>query len=457
MMNQRRYHYRRFSPETIGVQRPIPFKDWKPLFPDYLSFVCQRLSQNGIKVYLVGGSIREMLLGRHALDWDLVADCDMDKLRQIFSDVSHFSFKDMVFSMILSKEKLEISPVKGQDIYEDLSKRDFTINAMAYDFISGQLLDPFNGLQDLKEGILRAVKDPAQRFLEDPLRMLRAIRFMAELFLTIGKPTLKEITIKAHLLERVSTERIRDELKKILLSPSPYMPLWYLISTKLMPKVILEVSRLSGIKQSPPHKYKVLKHTFFTVENTPPSLSLRFAALLHDIAKPLVHSVKDGRHRFLGHQNLGAQMTRDILTHLRFPNSLIEHVSLLVKHHLIFYDPSWTDKAVRRFVHKIEPLSIWELLALRRADILAQGTNIGGLDHLRSFADRIKTLGEIKSPSQIPLCINGNTIMAALRIPQGPKLGRILKEIREWVSEHQEDNEPKKLLLLAKEIGSRLK
>jgi len=440
-----------FRPKLINLQ------NWRPSLPEYVLFVCQRLQERGIKAYVVGGSIREMLLGKEALDWDLVADCDIGRLKEIFQDHSHFSFRDMVFSMVISKQKLEISSVKGNHIREDLSKRDFTINAIAYAPIKGQLLDPFNGLRDLREGIVRAVEEPAYRFLEDPLRMLRAIRFMAELFFVIEKNTLKEIIKKAHLLKNVSVERIRDELKKILLSPSPYMPLWYLVSTNLMQNISIEVHGMKHIKQSPPHKHKVLKHTFLTVENTPPSISLRFAALLHDIAKPLVHTLKEGRHRFWGHQNLGAKMAKDILSHLRFPNSLSEHVSLLVKHHLIFYDPSWTDKAIKRFIQKIEPLSLWELLALRRADILAQGFDSSGLAQIKDLEYRAKALGAFKSPSQIPLSVNGNTLMSALKIPPGPKLGRILKELKEWVSEHQEDNEPKRLLLLAKEIKGRLK
>jgi putative nucleotidyltransferase with HDIG domain len=435
------------------IKRPGQFS---PLLPEPVLFVQERLRQKGIRTYLVGGCIREVLMGREPIDWDLAVSCSMEDLRGILGDQVCYEFKQMVFSVFRSRQKVEISPLKGKDILEDLSKRDFTINALAYDLTRAMLLDPFRGILDLEKGIIRAVRDPLARIGEDPLRMLRAIRFMGELGFELDRGLLKAILAKARLLAGISQERIRDELKKVLLVRSPYRCLWYLFSLGLMSEILPEIEQLKGVKQSPPHRHRVMKHTFLAVEYTAPSLILRLAALFHDVAKPKVHAFRAGRHRFIGHQSLGARIAKEILLHLRFSNSIAEYVSHLVRYHLIFYDPSWSDKAVRRFLRKLHPVSVWEVLALRLADVMAQDQGRKELLLLGQFAERVKRLGG-KEGGHISLQIDGHQIMEALGIPPGPMVGKILKGLRDWVAENPAENRKETLIRTAREIHRRLK
>lgn len=430
---------------------------WKNHLPGFIHLISKRLLDKGVKAYLVGGCVRDISLGKAPLDWDIVVDCNLRELKGLFPGQPSFGFKDLVHSLIVSGYKIEFTTLRGKDLLEDLSKRDFTMNALAYDLQEDRLYDPSGGISDLQRGILKAVGSPKERFIEDPLRMLRAIRFVSEFGLKVDKNTLIEIVQGKERLKGVAVERVRDEIKKTLLGLHPYKALWLFVSTGLSKILLPEIESLKGIRQSLPHRHRLLKHTLLSVLFTPPSISLRLSALLHDIGKPAVISIEKGRYRFFKHHTVGEQMTREILKRLRFPLDLTEVVSSLVRNHLFFYSPSWSDRAIKRFIRRVSPASIWEVLAIRRADLYAHGGHMPEISGLRDFAERIEgIIGE--DPKKAPkLAIDGNQLMTFLKIPPGPLVGKLLRLLEERVSEDPEENTPQKLLRAAKEIYGQLK
>ncbi|HEV2235587.1 MAG TPA: HD domain-containing protein, partial [Ktedonobacterales bacterium] len=259
----------------------------------------------------------------------------------------------------------------GDRLEDDLLRRDFTINAIARDPVSGELFDPYGGREDLREGLIRAVgNDPERRFDEDPLRLLRAVRFAAQLGFAIEEGTGAAIERQAATLGKISRERIRDEFTKVLTSPDPMRGLRLLVDGGLMAYIVPEVMELRGVSQRPVHSKDVYEHVLRVVANTPPRPATRWAGLLHDIAKPRTRSVEDGKVHFFGHEEVGAGMTRDILRGLKFDRPFIEHVSRLVRMHMRAnaYAPDWTDGAVRRLMLEAGP-ALPDLLDLSRADI----------------------------------------------------------------------------------------
>ena len=241
----------------------------------------------------------------------------------------------------------------GDTLEGDLLRRDFTMNAMARDPLSGEIIDPYGGRADLERKLIRAVGDePERRFDEDPLRMLRAARFAAQLGLTIEVATAEAIRQQASTLARISRERIRDEFTKLLVTPDPARGLRLLVDLGLMPYIVPEVLELRGVSQAPAHSKDVYEHVLRVVERTPPRAAARWSGLLHDIAKPRTRSIENGRVHFFGHEDVGAVMAREILKRLKFDRPFIEHVSRLVRLHMRAnaYTPDWTDGAVRRLM-----------------------------------------------------------------------------------------------------------
>ncbi|HEY7849075.1 MAG TPA: HD domain-containing protein, partial [Ktedonobacterales bacterium] len=259
----------------------------------------------------------------------------------------------------------------GDTLEGDLLRRDFTINAMARDPLSGEIIDLWGGREDLERKLIRAVgDDPQRRFDEDPLRMLRAVRFAAQLGFEIEQATAEAIQRQAPTLGKISNERIRDELVKALVSPRPDLALRLLVDLGLAQWALPELLELRGVSQQPAHSKDVYEHVLRVVAGTPPRPAMRWGALLHDIAKPRTRSVEDGKVHFIGHEDVGAVMARDILRRLRFDRPFIEFVSRLVRMHMRAnaYLSEWTDGAVRRLMLEAEE-ALPDLLDLSRADI----------------------------------------------------------------------------------------
>src|SRR5260370_516125 len=347
------------------------------------------------QLYIVGGRVRDVVLHRgESNDADLATDGKPDEIKQIvapthpnavvlvgerFGTVRLHYASDIIEittfrSEVYNPESRKPEVCFGTVLEEDLRRRDFTINAMALHPLTGQIYDPFGGQQDLEAHILRAVgNEPDKRFDEDPLRLLRAVRFAAQLDFTIEPETRRSIIRQAPKLQKISRERIRDEMNKLLLSAHPAKGLDLLVELGLMEWIIPEVPALRGVSQPPqrpPHTQDVYMHVLRVVERSSPRLICRWSALLHDIAKPRTRTVDDGKVHFFGHEDIGGYMARDILKRLHFDRDFIESVSKIVRLHMRAnaYTPEWTDGAVRRLILDIED-NLADLLDLSRADI----------------------------------------------------------------------------------------
>lgn len=314
----------------------------------------------------------------------------------------------------------------GTNLADDLVRRDFTINAMAQNPLTGALIDPFGGQVDLAARRIRAVgDDPAQRFADDPLRLLRAVRFAVQLDFTIEAQTAAAIAGQAPMLAKISKERIRDEFSKILVSPRPMAGLRLAVDLGLIPSIVPEVMELRGVSQRPAHSKDVYEHVLRVVQNTPPRLATRWAGLLHDIAKPRTRSVEDGHVHFFGHEDVGALMARDILKRLNFDKPFIEHVARLVRLHMRSnaYQPDWTDGAVRRLMLDAGA-GLPDLLDLSRADITSYRPEkvsraVARVNELETRARHLQEEAE-RVPLKSPL--DGLELMAIFGRGPGPWL-----------------------------------
>src|SRR5256712_52596 len=327
------------------------------------------------QLYIVGGTVRDVLLHREdSNDEDLATDATPDEIKRIVAP-THPNAVVLVgerfgtVRLLYRKVVIEITTFRseqynpesrkpevcfGTELEEDLLRRDFTINAMALHPLTGEIYDPFGGRQDLEAHVLRAVgNEPDKRFDEDPLRLMRAVRFAAQLDFTIEPETMHSITRQAAKLQKISRERIRDEMNKLLVSPHPAKGLDLLVELGLMEWIVPEVLELRGVSQQPQASIRskdVYAHVLRVVERSSPRLITRWSALLHDIAKPRTRVIEDGKVHFFGHEELGAHMTRDILKRLHFDRDFIENVSRIVRLHMRAnaYTSEWTDGAERR-------------------------------------------------------------------------------------------------------------
>ncbi len=421
---------------------------------------------NDKQLYMVGGSVRDLLLHRDTSpDADLTTDARPDEIKRLaatthpdvivavgeqfgtvrlhyrradvagdqpaHSDPSspeptslfneHAPDIDVIEITTFRSDRYDPASRKpevtfGDTLEDDLLRRDFTINAMARDPLTGEIFDFYGGRDDLEAGVIRAVGDqPERRFDEDPLRLLRAVRFAARLGFSIEARTAAAVARQAPTLAKISSERIRDETTRVLVSADPMHGLRLLVDFGLMPYVVPEVLELRGVSQQPQHSKDVYEHVLRVVANTPPRPAMRWAGLLHDIAKPRTRGVEDGKVHFFGHEDVGAVMAREILKRLRFDRPFIEHVARLVKLHMRAnaYLPDWTDGAVRRLMLDAGA-ALPDLLDLSRADITSYRpervsravARVAELDErarrLREEAERVP----IKSP------LDGNDLMA---------------------------------------------
>lgn len=408
------------------------------------------------QLYMVGGTVRDVLLHRgEAADADLATDARPDEIKQLvastrpsamvlvgerFGTVRLHYESNIVEITTFRSERYNTESRKpevcfGNNLEDDLSRRDFTINALARDPLNGQIIDLFNGRQDLADHILRAVgQEPDKRFDEDPLRLLRAIRFAAQLNFTIEPVTYDAIARQASKLQKISRERIRDEMNKLLLSPHPAKGLDLLVQLGLMEYIIPEIMELRGVSQRTARNGMLSKdvynHVLRVVGGTSTRLTSRWAALLHDIAKPRTRTVEEQKVHFFGHEDVGAHMARDILKRLHFDRDFVDSVSLLVKLHMRAnsYASDWTDGAVRRLMLEAGS-NLSALLDLSQADITsyriekvsrarARVTELGTrCQQLQEEAERVP----LKSP------LDGKELMQMFDRGPGPWL-RPLKE-----------------------------
>jgi poly(A) polymerase len=431
----------------------------------------ERFRTAGFELYLVGGVVRDLLLQRehHDFDFDFATDAlprDTTRILRGWADRQYLvgvrygtvgarrgddvleitTFRQEVYA----EEHRKPAVTFGTDVSVDLSRRDFTVNAMAVRLPEGSFADPYGGVKDLAARVLDTPLDPEISFSDDPLRMLRAARFLAQLELT---PTLRVLDAIHDLrgrLDIVSAERIADELSKLLVAPAAGKGLDLIVDTGLAERFLPELPALK-LEQDPVHRHKdVLHHTYAVVERTEPRLRLRLAALLHDVGKPATREITPDGVTFHHHEVVGARMARERLTALRYPAATVEEVAKLVELHLRFHGYSgWSDSAVRRYVRDAGPL-LDDLNQLTRADCTTQNPfRAKELEALQDdLEERIARLAEEENLDAMRPPLDGRQVMEHLGVPPGPIVGRALEHLMELRLERGPIPEDEALALL---------
>jgi len=436
--------------------------------------ICNGLAEAGETAFLVGGSIRDLLLGRKVTDWDIATSAVPERIQAIFRRTIPTGIAHGTVTVRLHGRSYEVTALRGdgaysdgrrpdqvafiRDIGEDLARRDFTINAIAFEPSTGLWFDPFQGREDLEKKVIRAVGDPGVRFTEDGLRPLRAARFASQLGFGVDEETLAAIPRCLETFRKVSAERIRIEVMKLLGGSHCRKGLEILRETGLLREICPELAETVGSSQNRYHRLDVWEHSLETCERLPgEDPLLRLAGLLHDIGKPVVRTYDEakGDQVFYEHEEAGARITDLWMTRLTFSNEERERVVHLVRHHGYHYTAEWNDAAVRRFLRKVGPAALDDLFALRRADILARGTREEeSLEILEELERRVGT--EIERASALSvrdLAVDGNRLMTHLGLDPGPMVGALLDMLFEHVTDHPEDNIPDKLLDLARSLS----
>ncbi|MEZ0239783.1 MAG: CCA tRNA nucleotidyltransferase [Chloroflexota bacterium] len=451
--------------------------------PPPVGSLLERLWANGHSAYVVGGSIRDALIGREAADWDLASNARPERLMELFPGAVYenrfgtvavragrtiheiTTFRtDHEYADFRRPHRVEF----GDSIVLDLARRDFTVNALAWgaeapgDGADAQgngrapaagaahpapgLVDPFDGAADIKAHLLRAVGDPGTRFEEDALRMIRAVRLAATLDFEIEPATLAAITDHAALVEHLSGERIAGELEKLLAAPTPSVGLRLMESTGLLDVVLPELAAQRGIPQNKIEGEDLWDHSLRTVDAAPAGRPVaRLAALLHDIGKPM--TVDEGPFR--GHDTVGEDLATALLERLNMPRAVIERVARLVRHHMFTSEPGMTDAGVRRFIRRVGADALDDLFALRDADNVGSGQPAGA-SSLRELRARIdEQLAADVALDLRHLAVTGDDLIAGLGVSPGPRLGRILDALLEKVIVDPSLNDRPTLLLLA--------
>ncbi len=424
-----------------------------------LRTLAAQFTEAGYELYLVGGSVRDALLHRPTHDLDLATDAHPPVIKRLLAQARPDSRYDVgekfgTIGAVFGEWVVEITTYRseeyafasrkpavtfGTNLEDDLSRRDFTINAIAQEPATGGMFDPFHGLHDLQRGLIRAVGEPAERFREDPLRMLRAVRFAAELGFQIDPVTRAALQQQAGALEHVSTERIAAEMTRLLVADQPALGLEALCDTGLAAYVMPELLPLRSTGQDGRHK-DVFGHTLKVVENVAATPILRWAALLHDVGKPKTKTVQDGKVHFFRHEMVGARMARKILRRLRFDRESSERIQRLVAEHLRpnLYTPEWTDGAVRRFLRETEGITD-DLFALSRADITSYRRSRveAGVARVNHLEARCRELQAQEDVAKLQSPLDGNDLMTMFNRGPGPWI----KPIKDYLLELVIDGE----------------
>ncbi|MCT4596702.1 MAG: CCA tRNA nucleotidyltransferase [Vallitalea sp.] len=442
--------------------------DIKIKIPNYAKYIIDKLSENGYEAYVVGGCVRDSLIGKTPNDWDITTSALPQQVKKIFTKTIDTGLKHGTVTILVDKEPIEVTTYRidgeyednrrprtvefTRNLIEDLKRRDFTINAMAYNDKDG-LIDAFNGLEDLKKRVIKCVGKPWERFNEDALRMLRAIRFSAQLGYDIDDETNNAIKECSALIQNVSMERIQIELSKTLISQEPgkFMKIY---ECELMEYILPEFITCIGNSQNHPyHSYDIHEHLIKSVEAIKPDRALRWTMLLHDIGKPETKTTdEEGIDHFYGHIELSAMMASNILKRLKFDNKTINKVVRLIKVH--DYRINNSPKTIRKAIKKIGDDLFLDYLSVQRADIMAQNINkmdsrLQMLDSIRNQYDEIKALSQCVSIKELK--VNGKDLIEN-GIKEGKQIGYILNELLDVVIIDPDKNQKETLLQIANDI-----
>ena len=456
--------------------------------PKEVKIIIQKLQKAGFKAYVVGGCVRDFLLVHQSInekgkekdpeDWDIATSARPEEIQKIFpksfysnkfftvtvqSDVKKANLKKIEITTFRSEAKYSDKrhPDKvsfAKTIEEDLSRRDFTINSIALEFLisnsqSPAIIDPFEGRKDLKDKIIRAVGDPDKRFNEDALRMMRAARFAVTLNFKIEEKTMEAIKKNASWLRAIAEERIKEEFMKIIMSKRAAEGVEILRQTGLLKYIIPELETGVGVSQNKHHIYECYEHGLRSLDFAAKSnfnQYVRLAALFHDIAKPKVKRGEGENATFYGHEMAGAKMTARILERLRFSKKDIEKIVKLVRYHLFYYNVDEVgDSSVRRLVRQVGPENMEELLEVRKADRIGSGVPKAEpykLRHLKYVIEKVS-----QDPISVKMIkVSGSDVMRILKINPGPAVGQILDILLGYVLSDPGKNKKE---FLEKEIG----
>lgn len=427
--------------------------------PDEVKDVLSKFKESKFDIYIVGGAVRDLLMSKIVYDWDFTTNATPEEILKIYPD----GFYDNTYGTVgiqysESERPFEITTYRternytdnrrpdnvewGKTIEEDLQRRDFTINALAYD--GEKLVDLYDGSKDLEKKILKAVGDPIERFNEDALRMLRAVRIAGELNFKIEEKTLDAIKQNSSLINKIAKERVKDELFKILKSTNPYSGIVHLKETGLMQEILPELSKCFGIEQKSPsrhHIYDVGTHLLMSLKecksNDPVT---RFATLIHDIGKPQTYKkLPTGVITFYNHEMVSTRIAENIADRLKFSSKEKDKFVKLVRFHQFTVDENQTDSAIRRFITNVGLDYIEDMLTLRVADRLGGGASETSW-RLEEFKKRLIEVQ--KQPFAIKdLKIDGKDVMEILKMKPGPKVGEILQNIFDEVVENNLSND----------------
>lgn len=433
--------------------------------PKGAAFIIEQLNNSGFEAYIVGGCVRDCLIGKKPNDWDITTDAKPNQVKQIFKRTVDTGIEHGTVTVLIYPDK--DSPLESYEVTtyridgeyenhrrpksvsfstslkEDLKRRDFTINAMAYNDRDG-LVDIFGGIEDLNNGIVRCVGNPDERFDEDALRILRAVRFAASLGFEIDSQTVESIKSHAKYLKDISAERIQVELTKLITSDNPdrIVTAYELGLTRI---ILPEFDRMMETPQNNPyHKYNVGIHTVEVMKHTPPDMVLRYAALLHDVGKPACKTTdENGVDHFYGHQSKGEEMSRTIMRRLKHDNASTKLVAMLVKYHDYGISENVGIKAFRRFLGKIGVDNFCAFMLIKRADMEGQSDyrledRLSILSNFESMYDEIIKNNHCLTKNELKI---GGSKLIEMGFKPGRQLGQILDELLEEVLDDPKKND----------------
>lgn len=435
--------------------------------PRYVYAIAEKLTKNGYQVFVVGGAVRDILLGNKPKEFDMATDAHPQAVREIFSRTVPTGIKHGTILVLEAGGEVELTTFRSDGNYsdgrhpdeihyadsieEDVSRRDFTINAMAYDIQKKNIIDLFGGKEDLAGKLVRTVGEPHERFREDGLRVMRACRFSAKLSFAIETKTFRAIAECKDVFAKVSVERVREELNGILASSDPVRGIETMRTAGILAMVLPELEGGFGVEQNRFHAYDVYYHNLYTCaavesgEDEHTTALMRLAGLLHDVAKPVVKKKvkEDEDDVFYNHEVVGAAITRKIMRRLKYSNADIKFVDNLIRNHMFYYRDEWTDGAVRRFMRKVGLENIKPLIALRDADRIGNGKKRRGeSEAIKKLLRRIDTVIEEENAMKVTdLAIDGDDLMREFDLKPGQIIGKTLNYLLECVLDEPALNE----------------